>query len=42
MFYTTEEVQKRGVEEKNILNEINRILVNNKIDAVHLSFDIDL
>ncbi|GAA0120783.1 MAG: arginase [Clostridium argentinense] len=37
--YTTEEVQKRGVE--NILNEINRILVNNKIDAVHLSFDID-
>ncbi|WP_291584330.1 arginase [Clostridium sp. UBA6640] len=37
--YTTEEVQKRGVE--NILNDIKEILIKNKVDAVHLSFDID-
>lgn len=37
--YTTEEVQKRGVED--ILNDIKEILIKNKVDAVHLSFDID-
>lgn len=37
--YTTEEVQKRGV--KDILNDIKEILIKNKIEAVHLSFDID-
>ncbi|WP_461613261.1 arginase [Clostridium sp. Marseille-QA1073] len=37
--YTTEEVQKRGVED--ILNDIKEILIENKVDAVHLSFDID-
>ncbi|WP_454053997.1 arginase [Clostridium sp. Marseille-Q7071] len=37
--YTTEEVQKRGVED--ILNDIKEILIKNNVDAVHLSFDID-
>ncbi|WP_291561777.1 MULTISPECIES: arginase [unclassified Clostridium] len=37
--YTTEEVQKRGVED--ILNDIKEILIQNNVDAVHLSFDID-
>ncbi len=37
--YTTEEVQKKGVED--ILNDIKEVLIKNKVDAVHLSFDID-
>lgn len=37
--YTTEDVKTRGME--SILNEIHNILTSKKIDAVHLSFDID-
>lgn len=37
--YTTQDVKTRGME--SILNEIHNILAIKKIDAVHLSFDID-
>jgi arginase len=37
--YTTEDVKTKGME--SILNEIHIILTSKKIDAVHLSFDID-
>lgn len=37
--YTTENVKSKGI--KNILEEIHSKLILKKIDAVHLSFDID-
>jgi arginase len=37
--YTTEDVKTKGME--SILQEIHNTLVTKKIDAVHLSFDID-
>ncbi len=37
--YTTEDVKNRGIH--NILEEIKATLCTNKVDAVHLSYDID-
>jgi arginase len=37
--YSTDEIKSRGSE--NILNEVYETLIQNNIDAVHLSFDID-
>lgn len=37
--YTTEDIRTKGVQD--ILQEIHNKLIANKIDAVHLSFDID-
>lgn len=37
--YSTEDVKEKGIEA--ILEEIHSILIKNKIEAVHLSFDID-
>ena len=37
--YNTEDVKTKGID--NILKEIHSILISKKIDAIHLSFDID-
>lgn len=37
--YSTEDIKFRGID--NILEEIYETLINNQVDAVHLSFDID-
>lgn len=37
--YSTEDIKNKGI--VSILNEINKVLKNNNVDGVHLSFDID-
>lgn len=37
--YSTDDVKIKGID--NIMNEVYEILINNGVDAVHLSFDID-